>query len=723
MAKTIRRRAFLKYGAAGAGFLTLSHLLGRTLLADKNDDRPFVDRCTGKKVEGRLTTCTGCGAGCGIIAYVSGGELMNIGGNPAHPVNEGRLCLVGEAGLYTLYDPERVLAPRVRIGRRGEGRFKEISWEEALETLAGKIKAYRRRGLILETRGGSTGQASKEFLAGMGGGTLVSHGSVVSPNREAALSGMFGARFDIPDIRHTSYILNFGANPYESDPFGMSTIKAISERRGRREGLKLVTFDPRLSATAGRSDEWFPLLPGTDALVALAMANVIMSEGLYDRDFIESHTDTTAERLKEHLATYTPSSAERVSGVSMDDISRIAVEYATTERAVLMTGGGVSKHAHGTMNERAVRLLPVITGKVERRGCNLLPSWSAADAPGGVTPERLHRELQDGARRTGVYILHGSDPAYSSPASGMMGKVLRDESAIPFLVSIDTHVTDSGRYADLVLPMTTYLEEYGLEVSPGPGAAPVVGYRQPVVPPAGESMPYPDILCAVAEKAGTRLSFSDSEDYAEAMARKVDCMSSQAAQALPEKGYAACPGPRTGLKAKIAVTSGKGSLPSFTHPGEYKDMGPESLALVTYSPAAYREGFTENNLFLKEIAHTNRAVINSNTGASMGLKNWDKVELVSPAGKIEAEVLLSPGINPKTVALARGCGHSGYGNIENAERFKSPDPFTEVIWWHEEGSGVNPNDIIPFNIDPESGGQGWMLTRITLEKTRGAKNG
>lgn len=724
MPKNIQRRTFLKYAAAGAAATALSQYLSPVLTAKQTEQRPYVDRCTGKKVSGTHSTCTGCGAGCGIIAYVRDGQLMKIGGNPAHPVNRGTLCLVGQAGLYNLYDPERVTTPRVRLGKRGRGLWKEISWDEAIATLAEKIKYLRGKGLILETRGGSTEAASREFLARMGGGTLVSHGRVVSPGRERALMEMFGARFDVPDIANTAYVLNFGANPYESDPFGVGTISALSSRKGRRGGMKMVTFDPRLSATAGRSDEWLPLLPGTDAVVALAMCNVIMEEGLYDGEFIEKHTNTTVEELKRHLAQYTPTAAERISEVPRNDIARIAVEYATSERAVLLTGGGVSKHAHGTMSERAVRMLPVITGKIGRRGCNLLPGFAGpagGEAPED-TPETLYRKLQDGKQRVGIYMLHGSDPAYSSPKSAAMAQVLQDEGLVPYMVSIDTHVTDSGLFADMVLPMTTYLEEYGLELSPGPGAAPVVSYRQPVVPPQGESRPYPDILAGLADKAGARLSFLDSEEYAEKLASKVDGLSAQAVQDLPVTGFTLLSRPPTGFKSRVPVAT-KTGMPYFLQPAQYKDLRPGEFVLVPYSPQAYREGFTENNLLLKEIAHYNRAVINSRTAASMGLRNWDKATLVSEAGKLEVIVMLSPGIHPKTIALARGCGHLGYGKIENAEKFKSSDPFTEVIWWEGDGKGVNVNAIIPFNIDRESGGQGWMLTKITVENTRGAKNG
>src|SRR3990172_924560 len=124
MAKKIRRRTFLKYTAAGAGALALYELAGPALTANETAERPWVDRCTGRKVTGITSACAGCGAGCGIVAYVRSGQLVKVGGNPAHPVNGGTLCLVGQASVYTLYDPERVLKPKVRIGKRGQNRWK-----------------------------------------------------------------------------------------------------------------------------------------------------------------------------------------------------------------------------------------------------------------------------------------------------------------------------------------------------------------------------------------------------------------------------------------------------------------------------------------------------------------------------------------------------------------------------------------------------------------------
>ncbi len=714
----IKRRSFLKYTTAGASFLAVDRLFGNLFAAQSTFEKGgFADRCTEKRAKGVPTTCTGCFAHCGLVAYVADGQLMKVSGNPAHPVNKGTLCMTGEASVYKLYDPERVTKPLVKAGKRGQNRWKEVTWEAALGIAAENIKAKGNRGVVLETLGGSSSTASREFLSSIGGGTLASHGYAVSPSREMALRDTFGAPYDLPDIMNAEYILNFGANPYESDYQGVRTVQGMASRRANKAAVKIVTFDPRLSMTAGRGDEWYPLLPGTDAAVALAMAHVIMNEGYFDKAFIETHTNTSVSQLTAHLAPYTPAKAEWISGVSAEDIRRVAIEYASADKAVLLTGGGVSKHKSGTMNERAVRLLPIITGKINRKGCNVIPAATgfAGQRVQEMTPERFHGRLQAGRATAGVYIVQGADPVYSSPMAANMGRALASEEAVPFLMCIDTNITDTGRFADLILPASTFLEEYGLELSHGQKGEAVYGYRQPAVQPIGDSRPYVEVLSALAARLGKPLSFGDSEQYARKLLAETPGLPANGVlTAMDSNGFYSAPA-SAGGKTRIDAAWGK-ELPAFIPPEEYKDLKNDALVMVTYAPSAYREGFTENNLFTKEIAHSNNAFINTGTGQRLGLKSWDKVRIISAAGKAEALVILSPGIHPKVLAIARGCGHEGWGKIENAEKFDSSDPSTSVIWWEGDGKGINTSTLVPFNIDEASGGQGWMLTAVTLEK-------
>ncbi len=178
---------------------------------------------------------------------------------------------------------------------------------------------------------------------------------------------MWGKSLDVNDVANTKYMLNFGCNVYESHTVYNSFVQRVIEGRVNN-GAKLVTFDVRLSNTAGRSDEWFPIRPGTDGLVALAMANVIMREGLYDKEFIEKWTNVTVDQLKQHLARYTPEMAEKESGVPAADLVRIAREFATTKPATTISYRGVCAQYNGTQNERSVMLLNAITGNIDVKG-------------------------------------------------------------------------------------------------------------------------------------------------------------------------------------------------------------------------------------------------------------------------------------------------------------------------------------------------------------------
>lgn len=718
------RRDFLKYTAAGTSVLALDHYMGGLASALTGADKPYVNRNTGKRVRGIPTTCAGCGAGCGIIAYVHDGVLMKLKGNPAHPVNKGKLCIVGEAAVYSYYDPERITSPMKRTGKRGEAEFKQISWDEAVGILSDRMKASRGK-LVIESRGGHSNPASAE-LAGLFKGKLVSHGQTVSPAREKAMDAMFGSAFDVPDIAHASLVVNFGANPYASDPFGVATASAIATRKADTGELKLITFDPRLSETAGRSDEWIPLLPGTDGVVALAMANVIMAEGLYNARFIEKNTNTKVTALKAHIASHTPEAAERMTGVKAEDIRRIAVQYAKTDRAVVLTGSGVSAHGHGYENERAVRLLPAITGKLNRPGCNIVVTGSP-QAECDMTPSELYSGILGGRISPAAYIIHDADPAYGSPETDKMAARLADEKALPFIAVIDTHITDTAAYADLVLPMTTWLEEYAVEYGPGPDGWMLASYRQPVIEPTEGTRPYLDIMASAARKAGMPPGFRSAHSYAEARAVGVKEMPLSSGLAKLEKdGFyssakhgsgGAIPSSFGTKSGKVILDSGGDTgLPSVKVSDALDTWKDGEFALVNFSPVGYREGMTENNLLLKELNHVNVALINPDAGRALGLKNRDKVVLSSSAGRIELAVLLSPGVQRNSVCVAEGCGHKGYGRIEHGKRFRSADPFTHAIWWGEAGEGANPNRVLCAQSAPKPGSSGWSVAKVTLQR-------
>ncbi|MDO9066714.1 MAG: molybdopterin-dependent oxidoreductase, partial [Chloroflexota bacterium] len=349
------------------------------------------------------------------------------------------------------------------------------------------------------------------FLRAVGTPNALNETSLHRANKEKALELAWGVRGDLNDVAHATYILNFGSNPYESHALFVPFVQRIIE--ARQAGAKLITFDPRLSTTAGKSDEWFPIKPGTDGLVALAMANVIMQLGLHDADFLARWVNYPAVKLAEHLTQYSLEMAGAASGVKPAHIRRLAIEFATTRPATAISAGGVSLHANGVQNERAILLLNALTGNVDVRGGYCLPRTYGLEEPNPRPPaptlpsslstiQQALPLIRDRQQKVGMLLTYRYDPVYGHPDSNLSAAVLKDESLIRYHVAVDSYLTESASLADLFLPAATYLESWNIHSMPAYELVPFVGLQQPVVEPAGESRPFHDICLELAKRVG-----------------------------------------------------------------------------------------------------------------------------------------------------------------------------------------------------------------------------
>jgi anaerobic selenocysteine-containing dehydrogenase len=523
---------------------------------------------------------------------------------------------------------------------------------------------------------------------------------------------------------------------------------------------KFVTFDPRCSQTAGKSDEWFPIKPGTDGIVALAMANIIMKEGLYDRNFIDNWCNYPLDKLMKHLAQYTPQIAEEVSGIKSSDIRRIAREFATTKPATTISSGGVTKHLNGVSNERCIALLSAITGNIDTKGGNCFPRTYQFEEPEPKPPEpQIKSELwhpnefplgshhlsnkvlsmkKDGRQRISVYMIYEHNPAYSDPQCNNSSKILKDKRLIPYFVAISSYMTESAALADIILPAATYLERLELESPPSLEMVPFVTIRQPIVEPIGEAKPFMDILIKLAKKIGGGMekyfTFSNSEEYWEASIRNIyglvkaggleylkrhgvwyDKKEIPKYKTYEKKGFKT-PSSKFEIYSKRLEDNGFAPLYIYTPIYHHMNKEEDEFILIIYQPNVHTHGDTANSILLSEITHTNRIWINSDKAKAIGIQKGDIIEITSQVGSIKAEVHTTAGINPQVLAISDSCGHWEYGSVAQAKKFKSKDPFTMHIWWEEEGNGIHPNSIITNASDPIGGGQAWMDTKVRITK-------
>ncbi|MGQ9653220.1 MAG: molybdopterin-containing oxidoreductase family protein [Thermodesulfobacteriota bacterium] len=757
------RREFLKVAlgatAGGAGLVHFSKVAEALGMGE-------VSRFTGLPLDAFPTTCTLCKARCGILGFLHDGRLRALLGNPNDPNSRGRICIRGLSGMNIQEDPERILYPMIRTGRRGEGRWKRISWDEAFVHLVRMIQqdggAKRGQLFVHEAQKGLLTSQMLEALS-LGRDPICMDDETI-PSSELAHRLTWGAGRGIPDISRAKTIINFGSNPYDHHELFVPFVQRLVETR-LSGGAKLITFDPRLSETAGLSDEWHPLMPGTDGLVALAMANVIVQGGLGDRAFVEEWTNCPWERLRQHLAPYTVQRAQQDSGIDGRELRRIAIEFATRKPSVAFAGDGVALSPNGTEAERCILLLNAVVGAIDQPGGYCLPrrfpleeadlGLGRAEKVTRLDPAQAWKGLIEGHGKAVVYLAHMANPAHGLPQGEDVRKALEDEGRIGHLVVMDTHMSETAALADLVLPAATYLEGWGLESSPSMDMSPFVGLRQPIVAPVpearrlkeatinrldqlvvrprGEALPWEDFLLGLAwrlSRGGSKgPGFRDAREYVERLLASMPGIKVEGGLgALRRSGVWSAPDARPRFRSfesggfptasrRMEIFSsalekkGASPLPSYV---QVEKPGPGLFLLIPFRSLS-SDGHP-NAKWLRELAHENLAWINETTAKALGLTEGDCIELDTSGRRAIAKVHITQGLHPGVLAISRGSGHWGYGHFAKGKPFKSADPDSHLIWWERHGGGVHIEPLIPIRLDPMSHGQVWMGTMVKARK-------
>jgi anaerobic selenocysteine-containing dehydrogenase len=498
------------------------------------------------------TTCALCPSGCGLDVRVVNGKAVKIEGNPLHPLNQGVCCLKGQAALEVLYSPERIQHPRIQTGQRGDGDWREISWDEALGMVADRLAALRQAGqahsvafLHGETRGEMRALINR-FMSVYGSPNTISRDSL---DEQAARLAMFLSQgingTPVYDISNAHYVMTFGGNLLESSQHIIASLSATAfMRRGRPDRGKLVAAHPRLSLTGIKADEWVPIRPGTYGALALGMANVIINSGLYDENFVRDFTfgfdDFEDEAGNPHqgfknlvLEQYTLERVESITGVSGADIARLAGEFTTNRPAVAVMPSepaGLSS-GNGLYTAMAIHALNALVGSIDMPGGVLVQRFPRLAAWPDVSPDAmaeagLAHERIDGAGSDALPLalsayqnlaagiladqpypinalfLYNANPVYDAPEAGGFAQALMK---VPFVVSFASTLDESAAHANLILPASTFLEVWGDDFIGGTGYA-GVSLRQPVVEPVHDTRNPGDVLLSLASMLGGPLA-------------------------------------------------------------------------------------------------------------------------------------------------------------------------------------------------------------------------
>ncbi len=657
-----------------------------------------------------------CPDRCSLEVSVEDGRVTAITGSHVNPVTEGFICAKVRRFPERVYGPDRLLHPQRRIGRKGEGRFERITWDEAIDTVATRLDVIRRdsggEAILPFSYGGSNGLLTEgawdaRFFRLIGASRL---GRTVCAAPTAAAAGaLYGrmASVDFPDFVHAKFILLWGGNPKASNIHLMPYLK-----EARARGARVAVVDPRRILGDGYVDMHLPVYPGTDGVLALSMIAHLDRIGRVDREFLKTHT-TGWERLIEAARAWPPERAAQVTRVPAADLRAVVEAYAAADPALVRCGWGPERNRNGESAVAAILALPAVAGKFGKRGGGYALSASAAysvddDRLAGV-PEpptreinmnRIGRALLEERPPIRAMVVYNSNLVVTVPDQNRVRRGMERDDL--FTVVLDQVMTDTALYADIVLPATTFLEHTELSTSYGTYA---VMLGDPVIAPVGEARPNGAIFRALLDRMGMDAGHPDGDSMiAEALAAIGAPLAGDGGAGTTDIRPAAGPGgPADGVarlarlrRDRILRFEFPGAAPvqfatAFPRTADRKaDLWPAALGAEPYLyrddpgvpgyPLALISPATDKTISssLAEVMFKEAFLeMHPDDAAARGLHDGDEVRIHNQLGEVRVRLRLDDQVRPGVVVLAKGIWnrHTKNGSVGTA---LVPDTISEV---------------------------------------------
>ncbi|MCW2945191.1 MAG: molybdopterin oxidoreductase [Actinoallomurus sp.] len=625
-----------------------------------------------------------CPDACSWVVTVEDGQAVSMRGNAEHPMTRGALCVKVNRYLEQTRAQDRILHPMRRVGRKGEGRFERISWDEALGEIAGRLDevtaAYGGQAVWPFQGTGSLGYI--QGLEGFAGRRFFNVlGASIHDPTICSIAGSRGLKYtlgtsggmDPEDFARSKLILLWGTNPLTS---GHHAWKFIQD--ARREGAHVVAIDPVRTRSAAQADEHLAPIPGTDAALALGLLNVIVRMGAQDQEFIDEHTfgwDAFRARIEE----FPPARVAEITGLPEDRIVALGERVARTRPTAIRATQGIQRHAGGGMTLRALACIPGVTGDWALPGGGLCYSTSGhfkLNLPGLVRIDLLPHPVRTlSMTRLGEGLLDvddppvkalfviGANPVGSNPHQTKVRRGLAREDL--FTVVLEHFPTDTTDYADIVLPATMQTEH--LDVIAGYGHLYLV-WNEPAVAPPGECLSTSETFRRLARRMGmTEPSLYDSD---EDLARQLldsphPSLAGITVEGLREQGFARLNVARPFLPfadgfpttsgrlefySKRATRVGHDPLPGFTPPA---DAG-GGLVLISAASHHFLNTTFGNNPELRRRSGAPVIVLHPDDAAARGISDRDAVRIYNDRGSFEAVAEVSDRVRPGVAATTKG---------------------------------------------------------------------
>jgi anaerobic selenocysteine-containing dehydrogenase len=698
--------------------------------------------------EWKPSLCPLCRAGCGVLVRVMEGDaevvrngqtgVIRMGlarkleGNPAHPISQGKLCVRGQAAIQATYHPDRIPQPVKRSGPRGSGQFEKISWDEALSTLVSQLDALasarEQRALAFVTRPGN-GQRHRlvsQFLDRFGAPAPFAFDFFDDAVlRRANLLSFGDEQLPTFDFARSRYVLSFGADFLGTWNSPVAQSAAYGLMRQGRPGIrgKFVQVEPRMSQTGANADEWLPVRPGTEGVLALGLAHVMLAGRPRPAD-AAGRAGSLIVGWSAGLPDYAPADVERRTGVAAARIERLARELVDQQPSVAIIAGAPLAQTNGLPAALAVNALNALLGSVGKPGgVSFMPQVPAAPQSSAQKGNRNQdpppRSLSAvaagilGAARSPVQVLLVDDanPVFGTPAAWRVREAFLK---VPFIASFGNFIDETSVLADLILPDHSFLESW-VEGQPESGTnVAVATLGAPAMRPLHDTRAMPDVLLEVGRKLAQPLSPAlPWQTFDEMLMAAFGALPSAASPdpsgdvwttAQQQGGWW---GPRKD-GGRPAVRSTQPSNPQPLLDATFDgDAGQFPFHLLPYASQAFLDGTLAHLPWLQELPDVISTAmwsswieINPQAASRLGIGDGDIVEVVSQHGALQAPALLSPGIAPDVVAMPIGQGH-------------------ETFTRYASGRGQNPIAILAPSVEPETGSLAWAATRVRVARKSG----
>ena len=625
-----------------------------------------------------MTTCQECSAGCGMMVTAREGRAQKAEGNPNHPVNRGALCAKGQASMQALYNPDR-LALSQQSGA-------PLSWADAMNSFAEQLQgAAGQIAYLGKPATGSEGPFIEQWLTAVGGGKRI-HFEVQSQVSERTANQIAFGRADLPHyaLEKARYLLNFSADFMETWGSVVENTRQFTAMHAYQNGHKnkFVHVGPHISLTGAKADEWVVIKPGTEGLMALAMAHEIRK------------SKNNYQFLVNYLAEFSPEKVADQIGITAETIKRISQEFESHSPSLALGGGNLVATEHATAALVAINILNAVAGNIGETVQFL--DQSPAETNSHEEVLQLIQDLNEGKFK--VLIIDNVNPVYALPPSFGFAEAIQKA----FVVALSTFSDETTNQADLVLPTLTAYESWG-DVFLRSGIRSIM---QPVMSPVDkfDAKAKTDILLAVNTQLETG-QFAGLSNYLDYLKNVWTGIHAETGSSLPFKAF--------WIKTLEmgGVFSEATPLSVSLHAGvsNYKPQAPQlegsGLALLPSSSLLMGDGSGANRPWLQEIPNPITQIvwdswveINPDTAKRLGIGDREVVRVSTPHGSVDATAYYHFGIHRDAIAIPLGQGHTHSGSVA-------------------DNYGVNVLDLLPAKTDANSGDLSWVSVNAEVSRT------